>query len=66
MQNFTNEELEILRGLFSVIGRKYDKSGKYVSLIAQGEREVNTKVAKNILSDLKSILKILKPTNTNL
>ncbi|WP_024768058.1 hypothetical protein [Aquimarina macrocephali] len=59
MQNFTKEELLILRGIHSVLGRKYGKSGRYVSLIAKGDRKVNTEVAKSILKDLKSILKIL-------
>lgn len=59
MQNFTKEELLILRGVHSVIGRKYNKSGRYVSLIAKGDRNVNTKVAKSILKDLRLILKIL-------
>lgn len=63
MQNFTNEELKILRGIHTVLGRKYSKSGKYVSLIAQGKREANTDVAKNILNDLKTILNILKPNS---
>ena len=61
MQNFTNHELYILRGVHAVLGRKYGKSGKYVSLIAHGKREVNTIVAKAILKDLKLILEILKP-----
>ncbi|OED45709.1 hypothetical protein AB832_01275 [Flavobacteriaceae bacterium (ex Bugula neritina AB1)] len=61
MQNFTNDELRILRGVHSVIGRKYRKSGRYVSLIAQGKREVNTRVAKLIFKDLRNILEILKP-----
>jgi hypothetical protein len=61
MQNFTNDELKILRGVHTVIGRKYGKSGRYVSLIAQGDREVNTAVAKSILKDLQLILEILKP-----
>ncbi len=61
MQNFTKEELKILTGIYSVLGRKYDKSGKYVSFIAKGNREVNTVVAKSILKDLKLLLEILKP-----
>ncbi|WP_103072675.1 hypothetical protein [Aquimarina sediminis] len=61
MQNFTNDELRILRGVHTVIGRKYSKSGRYVSLIAQGKRKANTLVAKSILKDLKLILEILKP-----
>jgi hypothetical protein len=59
MQNFTKEELTILRGIYSSLGRKYNKSGRYVSLIAEGGRKVNTEVAKLILKDLKLILKIL-------
>lgn len=59
MQNFTKEELLIIRGIHSAVGRKYKKSGRYVSLIAQGDREANTQVAKSILKDLKFILEIL-------
>lgn len=60
MHNFTNDELEILKGIHSIVGRKYEKSGTYVSLIAKGERQANTLVAKSILKDLKAILDILK------
>lgn len=59
MQNFTKEELLILRGVHSALGRKYGKSGRYVSLIAKGDRNANTKVARLILQDLKAILAIL-------
>lgn len=59
MQNFNKEELQILRGVHSALGRKYNKSGRYVSLIAKGDRSANTKVAKSILKDLKAILEIL-------
>ncbi len=61
MQNFNKEELEILRGVHSSLGRKYKKSGTYVSLIAKGDRKVNTEVAKSIMHDLRLILEILKP-----
>lgn len=61
MKNFTNDELEILNGIHTVIGRKYKKTGRYVSLIAKGQRNAKTKVSKLILTDLKAILKILKP-----
>lgn len=64
MQNFTNEELRIFRGIHTVIGRKYGKSGKYVSLIAHGKRHTNTEVAKSILKDLQLILEILKPSTS--
>ena len=60
MQNFTKEELKILTGVYSVLGRKYKKSGKYVSLIATGDRKASTVVAKSILLDLKLMLDILK------
>lgn len=59
MHNFTNDELEILKGVHSIVGRKYKKSGTYVSLIAKGERQANTLVAKLIVRDLKAILDIL-------
>ncbi len=61
MQNFTKEEQKILRGIYTALARKHRKSGRYVSLIASGDRDVNTKVAKLILEDLKSILEILRP-----
>ena len=57
--NYTNDELEILKGIHSIVGRKYEKSGTYVSLIVKGERQANTLVAKSILRDLKAILDIL-------
>ncbi len=63
MQNFTKEEQKILRGVHSSLGRKYSKSGRYVSFIAAGDRKVNTKVAKSILKDLKAILEILLPND---
>ncbi len=64
MQNFTKEEQKILRGVHASLGRKYSTSGRYVSFIAAGDREANTRLAKSILKDLKAILEILVPNKS--
>lgn len=58
---FTDEDLELLRGSFSRIGKNHGVTGMYVGQIAAGSKAAKSKVAKAILAALKELLQVLKP-----
>jgi len=58
---FTNEEIEMIRYSFKRVADKHGCNPSYVSLIANGHREVNSIQTKNIIKTLKKILHVLKP-----
>ncbi len=57
----TDIEKDALRGQASAIANKHGCSKVYVHMIIRQEREVNTKLAQNILKDLKILARFLTP-----
>ena len=58
---FTEDEKTLLRGKASGVANKYDCSKAYVNQITRGEKEINSPLSKNIYSDLKTLVELLKP-----
>jgi hypothetical protein len=58
---FTASEKKLLYGVAQKIGKKRGCSGMYVRYIINGERKINTELAKAIRQDLIDLLNFLKP-----
>ena len=60
-KGFTEAEKNILHGASQKIARKRGCSGMYVRYIINGERGINSALAKDILQDLNDLLALLSP-----
>lgn len=58
---FTDIEKKLLEGQSGGLARKHNCSHKYVRFIIQGERNINTDLAKKIYEDCKAIIALLSP-----
>lgn len=58
---FSNEEKKTLKGQSEKLASKHGCSGKYVFLIINGERNINTPLAKKIYKDLNELLTFFSP-----
>lgn len=58
---FTVAEKTVLKGHKAAIAKKHGCSITYVVMIIEGDREINTPLAKKIYKDLKNLAKILTP-----
>lgn len=56
---FDEKQVEALKGNYSAIARSCGTSSQYVKQVITGERRQNSKKAKNIVSKVSAILKIL-------
>ncbi len=66
-EHFTKEELLLMKGKYASLARKYQSTTTYVKMIAQGERQLNTKLAKMIFEDIHKIIQLFQPlSNENL
>ncbi|PCI11901.1 MAG: hypothetical protein COB73_00930 [Flavobacteriaceae bacterium] len=61
LASFTEYEKDLLYGKTKPLADKHKCSPKYVKFIVMNERNINTKLAKEIYEDLKALLKIYKP-----
>ena len=59
--SFTDQEKTLLKGHKASIARKHKCSTMYVGLIIEGQREINSDLAKKIHSDLKQLAEFLTP-----
>lgn len=58
---FSPVEKKILEGKGASIARKWNCSSKYVRFIIEGERNIDTDLAKNIYEDCKALIQFLTP-----
>ena len=59
--DFSNNEKKTLRGQSNKLASKHGCSGKYVTYIINGERNINTPLAKKIYNDLNELLSFFNP-----
>jgi len=59
MSHFTKEQRKKINK--SALADKHNCTDTYIRLVLRGEREENTELAKAIIEDAKSMLKILEP-----
>jgi len=60
-QHFTKDELALMKGKYASLARKYSSTTTYVKLIANGERQLNSKLSRLIYQDIERIIKLFKP-----
>lgn len=60
-QHFTKDELALMKGKYASLARKYDSTTTYVKLIANGQRQLNSKLSRLIYQDIERIIKLFKP-----
>lgn len=60
--SFSEEDKAKLKGSLSKIARKHKCSITYVTMVMNGERNLNTKLSKKISEDLQTLLDFLTPT----
>ncbi len=58
---FTQEDLLLLKGKYASLARKYKSTTTYVQMLAEGERQVNTPLARSIYADIERIINLFKP-----
>lgn len=58
---FTPDEKKLLDGQGGSIARKNNCSHKYVRLIIEGERNIESSLSKNIHQDCKALIEFLTP-----
>ena len=63
--DFTEDEKTLLHGKASSFADKYKCSKGYVNKIISGQRHINSELSKNIYSDLKTLVELLKPKSQN-
>lgn len=59
--DFTPDEKKLLEGKGASIARKNNCTSKYVRFIIEGERNIETDLAKNIFADCKAFIELLTP-----
>lgn len=64
LASFTDIEKNLLYGQSRPIAEKNNCSQKYVKMILENERSINTNLAKKIYNDLKTLVEFLKPKDT--
>ncbi len=60
-QHFTRDELALMKGKYASLARKYDSTTTYVKLIANGQRQLNSKLSKLIYEDIRKIIALFEP-----
>ncbi len=60
-QHFTKAELALMKGKYASLARKYDSTTTYVKLIAEGQRQLNSKLSQLIHADIKKIIELFTP-----
>lgn len=60
-QHFTKDEMALMKGKYASLARKYDSTTTYVKLIANGQRQLNSKLSKSIYTDIQKIIELFKP-----
>jgi len=50
-----------MKGKYASLARKYDSTTTYVKLIANGQRQLNSKLSKLIYEDIQRIVELFKP-----
>lgn len=60
-EHFTKAELALMKGKYASLARKYDSTTTYVKLIANGERQLNSKLSKLIYEDIRKIIDLFEP-----
>ncbi len=58
---FTQEELLLLKGKYASLARKYKSTTTYVQMLALGERQLNTQLARMIYDDIKRTITLFTP-----
>ncbi|MAG87260.1 hypothetical protein [Zunongwangia profunda] len=58
---FTENHKTLLKGHLFSIARKHNCSRMYVKMILDGDREINTDLAKSVYDSLKNLAEFLKP-----
>ena len=57
---FSSRELQMLKGTYPRVARKYGVTRQYVRQLAAGVQPATTEIAKNIIADLRRLLAAYK------
>ncbi len=60
-KQFTEKELALMKGKYASLARKYNTTTSYVKMIANGDRDHNSKLAKMVHNDIGNIVKLFTP-----
>ncbi len=60
-QYFAQEDLLLLKGKYASLARKYQSTTTYVKMIAEGKRQLNTRLAKRIYKDIQECINLFTP-----
>lgn len=59
--SFTDNEKKILKGQKPALAKKHGCSERYVKMIIDGQRNINTALAKKIFADINTLVDLLTP-----
>lgn len=59
--SFSDSEKKILKGQKPALAKKHGCSERYVKMIIDGDRNINTPLAKKILDDINTLVDLLSP-----
>lgn len=59
--SLSDSEKKTLKGQNPALAKKHNCSERYVKMIIEGDRKLNTPLAKRIFEDLQTLLNVLSP-----
>ncbi len=62
-KHFTEKDLVLMKGKYASLARKYNTTTAYVKMIANGEREHNSKLSNMIHKDIGKIILLFAPVD---